>query len=975
MADDFTAKFRVDISDLKKNIQEATKQIKTANATFKAETAGMEKWTKNADGLSSKLESLDKVLKSQKSVLSSYKEQLERQQKAYEENGRRADSLRDKLEELREQGVSKTSEVYKSYQKALTEVTREQAKNEDAIEALNLKILEQQGAVGETERDIGHYQQALEELQEEQAQAAEEAERQNSAYNRLQSTIADQRSELDDLKEEYKNVVLTQGANSEEAQKLAGEIGNLSKELSDNEQTLADVDSATDELTGSNEELSGSMGDVETETDSAQGGFTIFKGALADLVAGAVAGAIEGLKDLAKEFANVAIEAAGFADDILTTSTVTGISAQRLQELSYMAELVDVDVSTITGSMRKLTNNMDSAASGTGSAADAFAALGISVTDSEGNLRSNEEVFWDTIFALKEVSNATERDALAMDLFGRSAQELNPLIETSWTTLAGFTQEARDTGYVLDDDMLEGLASVDDEMQRFKNRTTAVKNNLAGAFAPALTEVLEKVNGFVTGLLDLKDAYDSGGISGLIDLLAEKLKDVGDEIAGALPQIMAVGSQILMSIIQGLVSSLPQLTTTAMQIIVELINGLSIALPQLVSQIPFIIQSMIQGIIDNLPMLLQAGLQLMVGLTTGILEALPVLINMLPDLIIALVEAIISPESMQMIGEAGVTLLTALVQDVPAILMALLDAVVLLVKGLIDYFTDAETLNQFKETGLELFDKLKDGLVEAWDNAVKIIGGKIEEWREELTEWAEGAWEDIKDVIASAPAWFDENIVQPVSGFFAGLWDNLTSGASGAWEGVKEVFGSVASWFGEKFGDAWETVKGVFSTGGEVFSGITEGISEAFKNTVNAIIGGINKVVAVPFNAINDALDTIRNISIAGISPFAGLLGSIAVPEIPLLATGGVLRRGQVGLLEGSGAEAVVPLEKNKLWIQAVADDMLTQLRGGNVINSNDTSISNATNFTQVINSPKALSRIEIYRQTRNLLELAGGRA
>ena len=103
-----------------------------------------------------------------------------------------------------------------------------------------------------------------------------------------------------------------------------------------------------------------------------------------------------------------------------------------------------------------------------------------------------------------------------------------------------------------------------------------------------------------------------------------------------------------------------------------------------------------------------------------------------------------------------------------------------------------------------------------------------------------------------------------------------------------------------------------------MFDGIKDGIVNAFKTVVNAIIRGINKVIAVPFNAINSVLEKIHGISILGVSPFSWV-HTFNVPQIPELEEGGVLEKGQVGLLEGKGAEAVVPLEKNTGWIQRVA--------------------------------------------------------
>ena len=108
--DEITTKFKVDISDLKKSLNEATQQIKLADAQFKAASAGMDNWAKSTDGVKAKLAQLATTLSAQKTKLSSYSEELARQQKGYEENGKKADALRAKLQELSDKGVSKTSE-------------------------------------------------------------------------------------------------------------------------------------------------------------------------------------------------------------------------------------------------------------------------------------------------------------------------------------------------------------------------------------------------------------------------------------------------------------------------------------------------------------------------------------------------------------------------------------------------------------------------------------------------------------------------------------------------------------------------------------------------------------------------------------------------------------------------------------------------------------------------------------------------
>lgn len=169
--DEITTKFRVDISDLKKGMTEANKNIRLANAQFKAASAGMDDWIKSSAGLTAKLKQLESVLASENAKLKSYKDQLKEIQKAEQENGKRADELKSKLQQLSSQGVSKTSAEYKKYEKALNEVEKEQLANGTASDKLKITILNQQGAVAKTEKEMRNYGKALDTIENETDQA------------------------------------------------------------------------------------------------------------------------------------------------------------------------------------------------------------------------------------------------------------------------------------------------------------------------------------------------------------------------------------------------------------------------------------------------------------------------------------------------------------------------------------------------------------------------------------------------------------------------------------------------------------------------------------------------------------------------------------------------------------------------------------------------------------------------------------
>lgn len=170
----------------------------------------------------------------------------------------------------------------------------------------------------------------------------------------------------------------------------------------------------------------------------------------------------------------------------------------------------------------------------------------------------------------------------------------------------------------------------------------------------------------------------------------------------------------------------------------------------------------------------------------------------------------------------------------------------------------------------------------------------IKEWISKTISSIDAAFEqflaNVEEGVAAAVDWVIEKWTA-VKDWFSGLWEKVSSGAVAAWDGIKSAFKSVPEWFQSKFRDAWQKVKDVFSTGGRIWSGIKEGIESTFRAVVNAIIRGMNTIIAVPFNRINFMLNMIRNASFLGISPFQNMWGvnPLPVPQIPMLARGAVI--------------------------------------------------------------------------------------
>ncbi len=280
---------------------------------------------------------------------------------------------------------------------------------------------------------------------------------------------------------------------------------------------------------------------------------------------------------------------------------------------------------------------------------------------------------------------------------------------------------------------------------------------------------------------------------------------------------------------------------------------------------------------------------------------------------------------------------------------------------LVDWFT--ELFTSIWNTISSVFEVII-GLVSGCVESIKIIWGIITDWFSEniitpIAEFFTGLWECISgaaqtawDFIAgiweTVSTWFSEKIIEPISSFFEEMWNKLKDGASKAWEGIKNIFSNVTNWFKNVFTNAWNGVKNVFSTGGKIFSGIKEGIENTFKTVVNGIIRGINKIVKVPFDAINGALKRLKDIELLNKHPFS-FLPTISVPQIPELERGiGLAEKGKQYLLEGNGNEAVIPLDKNQYWVKAVAKDMIQSINQQRSIYSNSLN-SKGINSNQAI--------------------------
>lgn len=254
------------------------------------------------------------------------------------------------------------------------------------------------------------------------------------------------------------------------------------------------------------------------------------------IAAGAVVGSL----------AAISVKAGQTADDINTMSKVTGISTDNLQKYGYAADLVDVSVEAIAKSNKRLTKSIYSAANGGSAQADAFARLGVNVKDSSGALRDSDAVFQDVIEALGRMENETERDALAQQLMGRSAAELNPLIEDQGETYkrVAETLSKYDLDFI-DQETLDKANQFNDELDTMKLLGSVafaqVGSELAAYLVPALEKLVDLTGRFAKWLSGLDPALLAviGGIAAFVAVLSPLLIGLG-KMAFAISSIINV---------------------------------------------------------------------------------------------------------------------------------------------------------------------------------------------------------------------------------------------------------------------------------------------------------------------------------------------------------------------------------------------------------------------------------------------------
>lgn len=569
-------------------------------------------------------------------------------------------------------------------------------------------------------------------------------------------------------------------------------------------------------------------------------------------------------------------EVAAYGDAIDKGSQKLGISAESYQEWAAILQHSGTSVDALTGVVRNMDNVFGKATTVIGDTAAAEAEL-------EAKLESGKITLDEYNKQYDALYDGAYKNIGALSDLGFSMEEIEELSGDNDKALKEVIKRLQQMP-----DGAKKSALAQDLLGRSALEMGALLNTSAED-TEAMRQKVHELGGVLSD-----DAVKSAAA------FQDSLQDLQTAFSGAKNSLMSNFMPSITTVMDGLTALLSGDESGIGQIsngINDLVTNISEQLPRVIPLITGLLENVAVVIAENVGTIVDAALNII----TSVIEAL---VPVLPDIITTTVDVLM--DNLPTLLDGAIQLFMALVTAIPEILPALVDVLPTVVETV---------LNNLAEPLQELFRA-------TWKTIVSVFSI---------------AWDGIKRVWGVVANWFNQTIVQPISNFFGNLWKNignaatnawntLKNGARAAWDGIKSIFTAIPNWFKDKFKSAWEAVKNVFSAGGRIFTGIKEGIVNAFKTVVNAIIGGINKVVAIPFNAINKVLNTLRNISILGVSPF-GWISTFSVPQIPLLARGGIVNDPTLAMIGERGQEAIIPLENNTEWMRKIAQEMATELR------------------------------------------------
>ena len=523
-------------------------------------------------------------------------------------------------------------------------------------------------------------------------------------------------------------------------------------------------------------------------------------------------------------------------------------------------------------------------------------ALGVSVFNAEGKMRSLSNIFGDLSGALGTLTQEQKIQAIS-DLFNArdiaSAEALLAAVEQDWDKIGESILNADGAAEAMAKTQLDNLAG---DVTYFRSALEGVQIALSDKLTPTLRKFVQ----FGTsGISKLTKAFKEKGLKGAMDVVGETISDFALMIVDMTPDFLEAVTTVLSSIRQGLIDNLPEILDVAFTLVHQLIQDLGTTIPQLMKGLPTLIKALADSI--DWDSLFNTIVEVIEIVADTLIDVLPILTEALLVLLDKIVAFLLKPEVLTKLVELTAKIIIAVSTALMAAAPKLLIGVGEIVETIIDYIINTD----WNKLGQDLMDNIQKAISKAavklsewWDgwsqaiaqSAVNLYNGIIDGWNWFWGQWTHGL-ETMWNGVLNSWNWF---------------WGQWQHGIDTMWNVVVDTFGKI----GDFFKGMWDGISWIFTTVG---TKVGEAIGGAFKTAINAVIWTVEGALNAIPNAINGAIDLINNLP--GVS-----ISAIPTVTLPRLAQGGVLKKGQVGYLEGDGDEAVVPLSKNTEWIDRVAD-------------------------------------------------------
>ena len=914
-----TMKWKVDIGQLTKAMQEAKRSINIANAEFKTATAGMEKWSKSTTGLEAKLKQLNSTLPQQKKILVD----LEKQYTITAEN---------------------------------------MGENSKEAQDLKIKIEEQRATIVKTETNINKYNDQLVQMEKKQAES-------ETASGKLNKTIEDQQKQVDDLKTAYKNAVIQYGENSDEAKSLASEIDKLSTELSDNKKKMADADKAADSLDKSLEDAG------ESADDASKGGFTVLKGALANLVAEGISKAIDGLKNLGKAAADAWKEYDEGADIIISKTGATGKAAKDLEKVykSVSKQVVGSfdEMGTAVGEVNtrfgvtgddlddlsvkflkfaKLNDvDVNDAIDKTQSAMEAW---GLEAKDTGKFLDTLNKAGQDTGISVDALAESLKVNAPALQEMGFSASDAAMFLANldksgidASSTMTGL-KKALVTAAKEGKPMDEAMKDIESSIKGAKSETDAIRiaTELFGARSGAA--IAKAVR---SGKLSFKDLGTSmKDFEGNVETTFDATQDPADKFKLA---------------IQGIRTDMADLAG-------KLMDKYAPQIESALNIVKKVVDALFKGVEKLIDFFLNNG-DTIIAVIGGIAAATAVYLGYTTALTV-MTKGWMALTVVQKAVAAGQKILNVVMAANP------IGIVIALIAGLVAAFVILWKKSEaFRNFWIGAWEKIKGAAKVAKEK----ISGWIENLKTKIQEFKDKA-SAVKDGIVSAWNKIKEktqDLKEKVVGFFEKIKTGIKEKIDAAKDKVSTAVNKIKEFL------SFEGLKKKVS---ELFEGIKEKITTPIDKAKELVDKAVKKIKGIFPLKLGKIFSGIKlpHFKISGGKIPWGIGGAGEKPSVGIewYAQGGVFDKGaRLAGFGEDGAEAIVPLERNRYWIRKVAEEFIRQLNDvKGAVGSNANGLNGAitttgqeskefnqyNTFNQYNNSPKALDRLSIYRDTNNLL-------